>query len=75
MYLGGVISGPKDGVISDRNLRTRRQNEFYLLPCCCGGASRSDSNPPQQPQTYVKGRDRACQTIPEQPHRLEAQLR
>ena len=49
MYLGGVISGPKDGVISDRNLRTRRQNEFYLLPCCCGGASRSDSNPPQQP--------------------------
>ncbi len=28
MYLGGVISGPKDGVISDRNLRTRRQNEL-----------------------------------------------
>ena len=56
MYLGGVISGPKDGVISDRNLRTRRQNDFYLVTGCCGGASRSDSNPPQQPQTlYVCG--------------------
>ena len=53
MYLGGVISGPEDGVISDRNLRTRWQNEFRLLLGCCGGASRSDSNPPQQPQTYV----------------------
>ena len=56
MYLGGVISGPEDGVISDRNLRTRWQNEFRLLLGCCGGASRSDSNPPQQPQTlYVCG--------------------
>ncbi len=64
MYLGGVISGPKDGVISDRNLRTRRQNEFDLLAGCCGGASRSDSNPPQQPQTLdvcrASARVRSC---------------
>jgi hypothetical protein len=44
--MDGVISNRKDGVISDRNLRTRRQNGFTKNGYC-GGASRSDSNPPQ----------------------------
>ncbi len=44
--MGGVISNRKDGVISDRNLRTRQQNGFTKNGYC-GGASRSDSNPPQ----------------------------